>query len=1100
MCKRFFFSVMAGLVTTVAFGQEWLQNPVATENKGGSPNFYQIQDQFNTFFESHNRGKGTGYKQFLRYVEFMKPRVYPSGNFPEDALWKATVEKEANRLKSGTSNASDWKPIGPVLVPTFSDGTSPGGSGRVNCIAFHPTDQNIIYVGAPSGGIWKTTDGGTTWTTQTDQLPALGISDIAINPKNPSIIYAVTGDKDGGNTCPTYSYGILVSTDAGATWQATGMEHQTSSQYRMRRLVINSTNPDILIAAGGPGLFRSTDAGVTWTQIQTGDFFDIELKPDNSAIVYACTGNSIYKSTDSGASFSKIEQGLPTSGIGRIEMAVTKANANVVYAVMSNSASGFKGLYKSSDAGTTWAAQSTEATINPFSYEIDGSGNTGIAWYAICLAVDQQNENIVYTGSVNHWISSNGGVTWSLMAHWYGGGGKPYVHADIHTMAVNPLNNIAYSGNDGGIYKTADKGVTWVDISAGLSILQIYRMGVSVTNPDLIIEGAQDNGTYLYNSGQWNRVYGGDGMDCAIDPVLPSIMYCTTQNGGLQKSMNSGQSWTSIKPEESGSWITPFQISPINHNMLVAGYTYVYLSSNYGRTWEKISDDLTGGNDLNEITFAPSDDRYIYTSYSANLWGTRNRGESWEKLNNGLPNLSIENITVAASEPEKVWVTFSGYTAGEKIYYSQDGGSSWTNYSQGLPNVPVNGMTVNKLSHYTLYAGTDLGVYYRTPDMDQWLPFDKGLPNVIVNELDINYKLGKIRAATFGRGVWESPINSDGNWPPALQLNAYEQATQIDLSWIVPTDRVPDHYAIYRNNVQVATSQSNTYSDPVTNGMCYTYQVTAIYPDGESTPTNKVVARGIVTVTIPYNQNFETQAHGWLLDEQPASWQWGTGSTLKLTQLGTGNFIGINSVVANENGKHAQGYALLPKMDLSNQSKLILSAKYALRRWLDYDHLYLKYRTSGDPSWKTLTELATTGKQWAWRTFTYNMPDSLMTDELELAFYYTDNGNIGYGAALDDVVIAKEMSGIDDPMALQGVSLYPNPAGNTITLDFKGFTGQMVRTEIIDVNGQVVLKKELGSVISGTQKGITVSNLSPGNYFVKVYSGDQIWINSVTKK
>lgn len=1096
MKRHLILSILAGLVTSVSFGQPWLQNQTVSIQNGTASNFYELRGAFNTYFETHDQGKGTGYKQFQRYMAFMEPRVYPTGSFQQDALWKASLQKESGRLKLGTTIAN-WAPLGPVSVPTGLDGGQPVGAGRVNCIAFHPTDPNTFYVGAPSGGVWKTGDGGSSWATTTDQLPALGISDIAINPKNSSIIYIVTGDKDGGNSCPTYSYGILKSTDAGGTWNPTGLEHQTSSQLRMRRILINPVNPDILIAAGGPGLYRSADAGLNWTQVRTGDFFDLEFKPDDPSVVYACTSNSIVKSTDAGITFEKLEQGLPASGVGRTEMAVTKANANVVYTVMSNSVSGFKGLYKSSDAGATWTAKSTEEMINIFSYASDGSGNTGIAWYAIALAIDQLDENIVYSGSVNIWRSLNGGQDWSIMT---GAGGKPYVHVDEHILVVNPLNNSCYSGNDGGIYKTADKGETWTDLSANLSILQIYRMGASYSNYAIILEGSQDNGTYLYNNGQWNSIYGGDGMECAVNPVDPSIFYASSQNGDLEKSTNGGRGWSSIKPEDKGNWITPFQISNLNPNTLVAGYTYVYLSATYGNKWERISGALAGGNGLNEITFAPSDDSYIYTSYSSSIWGTRNRGTTWTSLNSGLPNLYIEGILVAPSEPEKVWVALSGYTEGAKVYYTEDGGDSWTNYSEGLPNVPVNCLTINKMSKYALYAGTDIGVYYRNPSMEEWVPFDNGLPNVIVNELDINYRINKIRAATFGRGIWESRIKDDGNWPPALQLTAYEQPTQIILSWIAPAEREPDYYAIYRDSLLYTTSVTNAYTDNVTTGMTYIYRISAVYPDGESTPTNTVAARGIVTVTIPYNQNFETKAHGWLISETSSGWRWGTGSSLQIIQLGTGNFIGINSVTANQQGKHARGYALLPKMNLRGQTNLVLSCKYALRQWQALDHLYLTCRTANEPEWKTLQEVVPSGKVWAWKTFTYAIPDTLMTDELEFAFYYTDSGGIGYGAALDDVSIVKEASGIDESIVKQYITLYPNPTNDSFSIEFKGFSGKKIHVEIADINGRIVLKKELGSVSSGTQEGFSIGSFAPGTYFVRMICGDQTWIRPITKK
>jgi photosystem II stability/assembly factor-like uncharacterized protein len=1099
MNKKLAMLAIAVLATTMAFGQPWLQNIQKDQAGTSSVNIYELRDAFHSHFEGKDQGKGTGYKQFQRYLAFMEPRVYPSGVFQEDALWKAYRTEAATRLKSGNYTAN-WTPLGPFDVPAGLNGGKTSGVGRINCIAFHPTDPNLFYVGAPSGGVWKTTDGGTNWSTTTDQLPALGVSDIGINLLNPNILYVVTGDKDGGNTCPTYSFGILKSNDAGATWEETGLVHETSSTIRMRRILVHPTNPDILITAGGPGIYRSTDAGATWTQVSTGNYFDLEFKPNDPTILYACSSNSIFKSTDTGLTFESVSEGLPSSGVGRIEMAVTQANPSVIYAVLSNSESGFKGLYKSSDSGATWVAKSTEAEINIFSYEANGSGGTGIAWYAIALAVDQQDENTVYSGSVNLWKSTNSGTSWTLSAHWYGANGKPYVHADEHTLVVNPLNNICYSGNDGGIYKTTDKGTTWTDISEGLSILQIYRMGASASNPQLILEGSQDNGTYLYTNGTWNDVRGGDGMECAFDPVDPSICYSTTQNGEIAKSTNGGRDWRSIKPEEKGAWITPFQISQINHNVLVAGYKSVYLTTTYGNTWMKISGELAGGDYMNEIAFAPSDDAFIYVSSGSRIWGTRDYGSNWKSLNNGLPNLTIEGIQVSASEPEKVWIAFSGYSEGQKVYFSDDGGDSWINYSDGLPNVPANCLMVNKLSKYAVYAGTDLGVYYRNPGMSEWVPFDDGLPNVIVNELDINYKINKIRAATFGRGIWESPVIDDGNWPPALQLSASELPTQITLSWFAPTERQPLSYSIYRDTVLIASSSTNTYTDQVENGRSYTYQVVAVYEDGESTPTNKLRARGIIQVTFPYRQDFSTEAHGWLLKDEPSGWQWGTGIDFKMNLLGTSKFIAISSEIANTVGKHASGYALLPKMDISNLTSPVITCKYSLRRWLDLDHLYLVYRSYDNPTWTTLAEIIPTGRVWSWKSFNFSIPEDLLIQDIEFAFYYTDNSGIGYGAAIDDVYIGPDISGTGESALKEKIAFYPNPTDGIIHLRLEGFDYQKARIEVLDASGKIIRGHEISLDPTGSTDDINLRKEAPGMYYLRIIAGDNQWVKPVIRK
>ena len=1079
--------------STMVWGQPWLKSAADAPVTGSSANINEIRTAFDSWFETHDQGKGTGYKQFRRYLAFMEPRVYPSGQFPADALWKAW--QNAPRTKSGSS-VSDWTPLGPVAVTQNFYG-SPVGVGRINCIAFHPTNPLIIYVGAPSGGVWKTIDGGATWSTTTDHLPALGVADIAINPKNPEIVYVATGDEDFGNTCPTYSFGVMVSTNGGATWNQTGLTHNTSDQISLSRILVNPDNPDIVIAGGSPGIYRSTDAGATWTKVSSaGTIRDLEFKPDNSSVIYACTNSVIYKSTDAGLTFTQAMQGLPSSGMRRIELAVTKANPSVVYAVMSNSESGYLGLYKSTDAGETWTTRSTEADINIFGYESNGSGNTGIAWYAMALAVDQQDENILYSGSVNIWKSTNSGQNWSLVTN----SGGSYVHVDLHTLVINPQNNICYAGNDGGIYKTTDKGTTWSDISAGLSILQVYRMGASASNPDYILEGSQDNGTFLYNKGQWNHVLGGDGMDCTIDPFNHTIMYASWQNGGMMKSTNSGVDWQGIKPDEKGAWITPYQTSQINRGLLVAGFKSVFLSTTYGNSWRKISGELAGGSFFNEIAPAPSDDAWIYVTSGSSIWGTRDYGANWSPLKAGLPDLYIEGLAVAPAEPEKIWVALSGYTDGQKVFFSDDGGENWVNWSAGLPNVPVNCLTINKLSHYAMYAGTDLGVYYRKPGMNEWVPFSDGLPNVIVNELDINYKINKIRAATFGRGIWESPINDDGNWPPARQLTADEQASSIVLGWLPAAGREPSSYAVYRDTVLIGSVSGTSFTDPVETGMSHAYQVKAIYPDGESTPTNRLIAMATTSVTFPYNQDFATQAHGWLIQKKTSDWQWGTGTDFQMNLLGTSNFLAINSVAANAIGKHATGYAIFPKMDLSSLTAPVLTCRYSLKRWQNLDHLYLVYRSADVPVWDTLAELIPTGRVWAWKKFNFTIPAELLVPDVEFAFYYTDSRGIGFGAAIDDVYIGPDVSGTNDLSLPQRVTLFPNPTDGEVSLQLEGFGSDGAVIDLLDARGRAILNKTVPPGSPGVTEQINLHGVSRGLYYIRVVSGGDQWIKPVVRR
>ncbi|MBN4081869.1 hypothetical protein JYU23_01935, partial [bacterium AH-315-C07] len=715
----------------------------------------------------------------------MEPRVYPTGNFINPMALFTAVQQYSQLGSSNTAiKTANWKIVGPK--DNIPDNW--GGAGRINCIAFHPNDPDIMWVGAPAGGLWYSDDAGVTWATSTDDLPGIGVSDIAVVPTTPNVIYIASGDADGGDT---YSLGVLKSIDNGQTWNTTGLNWNVTQTRRISRLIIHPDSVNILYAATSNGIYKTIDSAATWILMISGNFNDIEFCPGAPGILYA-SSDLLYRSDDFGKNWISATNGMPTTGIKRIAIGVTEADPNVVYALCAKSSNnGFYGMYKSNDRGVTFSEQATSPNL--LGWSTNGTDAGGQGWYDLAIAVSPINADEVYVGGVNLWKSTDGGINWSLNGHWYGGGGVEYVHADQHALVYLPGTDFLFSGNDGGVFKTTNGGAYWQDLSDGLQIMQLYRIGTSATNDELLYCGAQDNGTNRHKAGVWSRVIGGDGMECLVDYTDEDIIYGSIYYGNIRRSLNGGSSWKSIGPASNGAWVTPYIIHPDTPQVLFAGYADVYKTTDRGDNWAKISSSLTGGNKLTSLAIAPSNPRYIYTATKAKLYMTNDNGQIWNDITSGLPvsSASITYITIHPSSPETLYVTFSGYVSGIKVYRSDDAGATWINVSGSLPNIPANCITIEDRFYHDIYIGTDVGVYYRNDTLGDWTPYNAGLPNVVVSELEIHYGSEKLRAATYGRGVWESDLisnNRPGN--DAALLEIYDPVGTNCLDSIVPVIRL----------------------------------------------------------------------------------------------------------------------------------------------------------------------------------------------------------------------------------------------------------------------------------------------------------------------
>ncbi len=781
---KLFLMLVFLLSFQMSFSQPWMKK--VTSEK---PTFMEIQTAFYDYWKDRPIEKGQGYKPFKRWEWYWESRLLPNGNFPSPSITWDEFNKYYSQSNTSEQrniqSTANWTSSGPSSSPGGI-----GGLGRINCMAFHPTDPNTFWVGTPAGGLWKTTNGGTSWTTNTDYFPVLGVSDIAVHPTNANILYLATGDGDlgslsaltGGSDGDTKSIGILKTTDGGATWYTTGLNWNVTDRKLIRRLLINPINPQILIAAASDGIWRTTDGGATWFNTQSGYFMDLEYKPGDPTIVFATTYNNngnakIFRSTDSGSTWNLISTLVD---VGRINLAVTPNAPNLVDALCSNISQGLAGLWYSSNSGASFSQYFISTNSNNYlhgSYNASGAGGQG--YYDLAYAINPNNYNDIWLGGINTWNSTNGGSNWFIKNFWanttiQNPNNVPVVHADKHFIAFHPLvPGTMFECNDGGLYKTTNNGSTWTDLTNGMQISQMYRIGVSQSQSNSgVICGLQDNGIKIKTTNWADVPIGGDGMECLVDGAT-STAFASHQYGkffrldlAITDISNNIPLLTVEKNSEgkpNGSWVTPLIMHPSNTSTLYAGYKRVYKTTNKGDTWTAISSGILDSNneDIRFMAIAPSNPNIIYASTLRKLFATTNGGTSWSQISTLTITdnyANISNIAVDPSNPDKVFITVSGYSAGNKVWMRPSIGGTWINYSGNLPNVPVNCIVYQNGSNEGLYVGTDIGVFYTDGTMNTWIPYQTGLPNVVVTDLEISYYDNKLWAGTFGRGLWNTNL------------------------------------------------------------------------------------------------------------------------------------------------------------------------------------------------------------------------------------------------------------------------------------------------------------------------------------------------------
>jgi photosystem II stability/assembly factor-like uncharacterized protein len=708
-----------------------------------------------------------------------------------------------------------WRNVGPAIM-----------GGRIDDVAVVESDPDIIYIGAATGGVWKTVNGGTTWEPIFDDYGTTSIGDVAVAPSNPNIVWIGTGEANNRQSS-SWGNGVWKSTDAGRTFTHVGLR----DSHHIGRIVIDPRNPEVVYVAAvgrlwGPhrerGLFKTTDGGRTWTNTKFIDedtgFTDVAMDPSNASVLYAAAyqrrrtpwgfsgsgpGSGLYKTTDGARTWTKLVSGLPSGDLGRIGLDVYRRNGAIVYATIEHRREG--GVYRSDNAGKTWA-------------KVNGLNPRPL--YYSQVRIDPTDDRRIYVLGPPLYVSDDGGKT-------FRSDGARNVHVDHHALWIDPRepSNLVL-GNDGGVFLSRDRARTWTRVN-NIPLGQFYGVGADMRQPYHLYGGLQDNGVWSGPSATWNRVgplnddwiqvAGGDGMSVATDPIDPGTAYVSTQNGRLMRFDTASGERKGIRPfvhdpddlpaageGTAGAakprppalmrfyWTTPLAVSAHNPRTLYIAGNRLWRSVDRGERWLPASPDLTKqidratlevmGRKVTEDTLSANDGVTQYGNATAfaespldpgvlavgmddgNVQMTTDGGVTWTNLSDrfaGVPDrTTVSRIVFSAHDRKRMYVAFDGHQQNDfepRVYRSDDAGATWRPAAAGLSSV-VRTLIEDPRRPDLLFAGLENGMAVTWDGGTSWSPLKNRLPDVPVYDLQVHPRDRDLIAGTHGRSIYVLPI------------------------------------------------------------------------------------------------------------------------------------------------------------------------------------------------------------------------------------------------------------------------------------------------------------------------------------------------------
>lgn len=727
---------------------------------------------------------------------FFAQRAFPHNQINRPVYRNARKQARIAQQQNLQRTDNEWESVGPTDI-----------GGRITDIVLDPNNQNVIYAGAASGGIFKSTDRGSSWIPIFDETGTLSIGDLAIDPTDSSILYAGTGESNGSFDSAAFpGNGVYKSTDGGTTWTNQGLENTE----HIGRIIINPENTDqLFVAATGTlygksterGVYRSDDGGATWEQTlfisDSTAVVDLAINPDDPNIVFAVSWerlrypwgriyggptSGVYRSQDGGSTWTKLENGLPESNgnTGRIGIYIAPSNPNRIFAVYTTNpiTNQYDGLYRSDDGGDSWIQVNTDID-QVFSF---------FGWYFGNIRVSPTNPDEIYVLGQILMKSTDGGLNFEEVTQ--------EMHVDFHAMEYHPENpNLIVIGNDGGLYISPNSGNSWTK-SNTLPITQFYACELDEQFPNRYYGGAQDNGTSRTLSGfenDYDQIFGGDGFYVIVDPQDNDYIYLEFQNGNIYRSTNGGLDfqWAQdgILQEDRHNWNTPIVMDRNMPNVLYTGTQRLYKTTTNASFWSPISPDLTNGQHPNgsgsfatitTIDVSQTNENVLYVGTDdGNVQMTPDGGTTWNNITAGLPERFVTRVAIDPVDPLTCYVTLSGYRYVDyqpHVLKTTDGGQNWLDISGNLPEVPANDIIIDPENEGYLYLATDLGVYFSIDDGLSWTPLGTGLPIMVMTDLRLHEPSRKLLVATYGRSFYTYDLN---------ELNVSTQDIDSSFEWSV---------------------------------------------------------------------------------------------------------------------------------------------------------------------------------------------------------------------------------------------------------------------------------------------------------------------------
>ena len=682
-------------------------------------------------------------------------------------------------------------------------------SGRVGDIAVDPRRSSTWYVAVASGGVWKTTNSGTSWTPLFDGEGSYSIGCVALDPKNPNVVWVGTGENNSQRSVG-YGDGVYRSKDGGKSWENVGLK----ASEHVGRILVDPRDGDVVwVAAQGPlwspggdrGVYRTADGGKTWKQVlaisENTGASDLWFDPRNPDHVYATSyqrrrhvwgmvhggpESAIWKTTDGGKSWTKLTKGIPKSDLGRIGLAVSPASPDTVYALVEASDPKERGTYRSLDAGASWERVGDYCPGGPQYYQE--------------LVPDPSDERRVYSMDVFMKVTEDGGKTWR-------NAGEKWKHVDNHALWIDPADpDHLLNGNDGGVYESRDRAKTW-EFKANLPVTQFYRLALDEAKPFYnVYGGTQDNQTlggpvrtataHGITNADWFVTVGGDGFQPRVDPKDPNIVYSEYQYAGIVRFDRKTGEKVDIQPQAGPgeaplrwNWDSPLVLSPFSHTRLYFAAQKVFRSEDRGNTWTPVSGDLTRQVDRNRLKImgrvwgvdavakntstsfygnivslaeSPKKEGLLYVGTDDGLVQvTEDGGKGWRKVERfpGVPDSTyVSFLSPSPHDENVVWAAFDNHKQGDFRPYvlrSGDKGRSWTAASGDLPQRgTVNCVVEDPAKAGLLYAGTEFGLFFSPDAGRRWVQLKGGMPTVAVRDIAVHEREGDLVAATFGRGFY----------------------------------------------------------------------------------------------------------------------------------------------------------------------------------------------------------------------------------------------------------------------------------------------------------------------------------------------------------